>query len=149
MRLAAVTLSTLCLLLLLGASGPPRAPVTVRVLSYNIQHGMGADGRIDLPRLAAVMKATNPDIIALQEVDQATERSGGVKQLDELARLLGMHAEFGKAIDYLGGAYGVGILSRWPISDPDNQPLPSPPRIEARTALSVSIPGAHPCPRSI
>src|ERR1700724_2661395 len=83
----------------------------LRVLTYNIHHGEGTDGRFDLSRLARVMKSVQPDVIALQEVDRGTERSGGVDQLAELARLTDMHAEFGKAMDYSGGGYGVAWLS--------------------------------------
>jgi endonuclease/exonuclease/phosphatase family metal-dependent hydrolase len=90
-------------------------------------------------RLAEVMRSVQPDIIALQEVDQGTERAGGVNQLDEFARLLGMHAAFGKAMDYAGGGYGVGVLSRWPLVSLDNQPLPSSPDAEPRTALTVYV----------
>jgi endonuclease/exonuclease/phosphatase family metal-dependent hydrolase len=115
------------------------APVVVRVLSYNIRHGEGRDGRIDLKRIADVMKGADPDLIALQEVDRGTDRSGRVDQLAELARQTGMHAEFGKAIDYEGGEYGVAVLSRWPIQTSENRPLPSSPDNEGRTALSVLL----------
>ena len=129
-------------LLLLAAPLPARAdqsaPVTVRVLTYNIRHGEGMDRVYDLARLADIMKAAEPDLIALQEVDRGTERSGGIDQLDVLADLLGMHGEFGRAIDFQGGQYGVAILSRWPLHYPDNQALPaSPPYYEPRTALTV------------
>ena len=62
----------------------------VRVLTYNIHHGEGLDGRIDLPRQAAIMTSAAPDLVALQEVDRGTARAGGVDQLAELARLTGM-----------------------------------------------------------
>ena len=117
----------------------PAPPFALRVLTYNIHHGEGTDGILDLSRAADVIKSANPDLVALQEVDQATERSSGVKQLDELARLTGMHAEFGKAIDYLGGAYGVAVLSRWPILHARNQPLTTAPDREPRTALTVQL----------
>jgi endonuclease/exonuclease/phosphatase family metal-dependent hydrolase len=115
------------------------APVVIRVLSYNIRHGLGRDGRIDLTRTAEAMKSARPDIIALQEVDWGTDRSGGVDQLAELARQMGMHAEFGRAIAYGGGDYGVAVLSRWPIQSSENRPLPSSPGNEQRTALSVLL----------
>src|SRR5258707_15896745 len=106
------------LLLLLALVWPGRllaAPVVVRVLTYNIHHGEGTDGEFDLPRLANVIKSVEPDLVALQEVDEATERASGVDELAELGRLTGMHTAFGKAMDFQGGAYGVGVLSRWSI----------------------------------
>ena len=52
--------------------GADQAPVpgTLRVLTYNIHHGEGTDGKLDLDRIARVIKAAEPDIVALQEVDQ-------------------------------------------------------------------------------
>jgi endonuclease/exonuclease/phosphatase family metal-dependent hydrolase len=115
-----------------------REPVTVRVLTYNIRHGEGMDRVYDLVRLAEIMKGVQPDIVALQEVDKGTERSGRVNQLEVLAELMGMYGEFGRAIDFQGGEYGVAILSRWPLHYADNQALPaSPPYYEPRTALTV------------
>src|ERR1700731_1570832 len=116
--------SSLLLMLLVWASDDQTVPRTLRVLTSNIHHGEGTDGRFDLSRLARVMKSVQPDVIALQEVDQGTERSGGVDQLAELERLTNMHAEFGKAMDYSGGGYGVAVLSRWPLLRNGTDPLP-------------------------
>jgi endonuclease/exonuclease/phosphatase family metal-dependent hydrolase len=131
--------SSLLLLMLIWAGEVQTDPRTLRVLTYNIHHGEGTDGRFDLSRLARVMKSVQPDVIALQEVDQGTERSGGVDQLAELERLTDMHAEFGKAMDYSGGGYGVAVLSRWPLLSTGNHPLPGSPDREPRTALTVQV----------
>src|ERR1700674_4341999 len=104
-----VFFSSLLLLLSVGVGKDQPVPSTLRVLTYNIHHGEGTDGRVDLSRLAGVMKSVQPDIVALQEVDRGTERSGGVDQLAELERLTGMHAEFGKTMDYSGGRHGGGV----------------------------------------
>ena len=42
--------------------------MTLRILSYNIHHGEGMDGKLDLPRIASVITSVQPDIVALQEV---------------------------------------------------------------------------------
>jgi endonuclease/exonuclease/phosphatase family metal-dependent hydrolase len=133
------TLSSLLLLLLVWGRGYQAAPITLRVLTYNIHHGEGIDGRFDLPRLAGVVKSVEPDLVALQEVDQGTQRASGVYELAELERLTDMHAAFGKAMDYSGGGYGVAVLSRWPLSSTHNQPLPSFEDREPRTALTVQV----------
>jgi endonuclease/exonuclease/phosphatase family metal-dependent hydrolase len=122
-------------------------PVRVRVLTYNIHHGEGLDGRFDLPRLADIMNATEADLIALQEVDRGTRRASGVDQLAELARLTGMHAAFGKAMDYQGGAYGVAVLSRTPFRQVRNRRLPGSPDREPRTALTVDVDVGERSPR--
>jgi endonuclease/exonuclease/phosphatase family metal-dependent hydrolase len=130
---------SLLLLLLVWGRGYQPVPDTIRVLTYNIHHGEGTDGRFDLPRLAGVVNSAEPDLVALQEVDQGTERASGVNELAELERLTNMHAAFGKAMDYSGGGYGVAVLSRWPLSSTHNQPLPSFPDREPRTALTVQL----------
>ncbi|MBA3976461.1 MAG: endonuclease [Candidatus Solibacter sp.] len=103
---------------------PVAAQQTVRVLSYNIRHGEGIDGRIDLPRIAAIIKSVDPDVVALQEVDIRTRRSGGVDQLLELARLTGLQPVFGRTIPHQGGLYGNAVLSRLPVNGFFNHVLP-------------------------
>ena len=115
---------------------------TLRVVSYNIRHGRGNDERVDLERTARVLRAQQPDIVALQEVDERVQRSGSVAQADSLGRLLGMHAAFGGFFDYQGGQYGMAILSRHPIASV--HPIRLPDGNEPRIALMVKIamPGA-------
>ena len=72
----------------LGLRGqqPPR----LRVLTYNIHHGEGTDGKFDYERLARVINGLKPDVAALQEVDRNTRRANGVDQAALLAKLTGM-----------------------------------------------------------
>lgn len=102
----------------------PDQPSTLRVLSYNIHHGRGTDDTIDLPRLARVIRSADPDLVALQEVDERTTRSGGVDEAAELARLTGLRMAFGPQIDYLGGRYGQALLARVPLGPPTVHELP-------------------------
>ncbi len=106
------------------ASGHAAKPVRVRVLTYNIHHGAGTDGKTDLARTAGAIKRLTPDLVALQEVDKATTRSRGVDQAAELGRLTGMHFAFGKAMDFAGGQYGEAILSRYPLMEIQVHSLP-------------------------
>ena len=48
----------------------------MKLATYNIQFGLGKDGRYDLARIAEEVKTA--DIIALQEVDRYWRRSGCV-----------------------------------------------------------------------
>lgn len=107
----------------------------VTVLSYNIHHGRGADGVIDLERIAAVITASEADVVALQEVDVRTTRADGVDQAAELARLTGLHAYFGEAIPYAGGSYGDALLSRFPFHQTQSLLLPAAPHHEKRVAV--------------
>jgi endonuclease/exonuclease/phosphatase family metal-dependent hydrolase len=95
--------------------GRAELPAELRVLTYNIHHGEGVDGKFDLPRIAEVINSESPDLVALQEVDQGTARASGVDQPAELARLTGMQVMFGRNIDFQGGGYGTAVLSRLPV----------------------------------
>jgi endonuclease/exonuclease/phosphatase family metal-dependent hydrolase len=121
------------------ASGQTAAPQRVVVLSYNIHHGEGMDKKIDLERLAGVMRSVSPDVVALQEVDRKTKRSGGVDQAEELSRLTAMKMIYGRTIDYQGGEYGNAILTRLPIKASSNHPLPFTQGREPRAVLKVEL----------
>jgi endonuclease/exonuclease/phosphatase family metal-dependent hydrolase len=129
------------LLALLGAclGAAPDAPPRLRVLTYNIHHGEGADGKLDLPRIAGVIAGQKPDLVALQEVDVKTRRTSSVDQVAELAKLTRMHAAFGKAIAFQGGEYGNAVLSRFPIRAAQTHPLPAKAGSEKRCALAVVV----------
>ncbi len=118
---------------------PP--PDTLRVMSWNIRHGLGTDGRIDLERVAATIVRVNPDVVLLQEVDRGCARSGGADQALELGRLTGLHHAFGKAMDHDGGEYGLAILSRQPLEAPEVRTLPGngEPRVVFSGTLDSSI----------
>lgn len=127
-------------------SASPGAPTNARVLVYNIHAGKTVHGVPSIEEIAKVVKASKADIVMLQEVDKGTKRSGNVDQPKELARLTGMHAAFGSALDYDGGKYGVAILSRWPILSDTLFHLPvEPPQtrsggsMEPRGALRAII----------
>jgi endonuclease/exonuclease/phosphatase family metal-dependent hydrolase len=91
----------------------------LKVMSYNIHIGNppSKPGLIDMESIVKAIKAENPDLVALQEVDVNTVRSGKVNQAETIARSLGMNFFFAKAIDHDGGDYGVTILSKFPISE--------------------------------
>ena len=125
-------------------ASPGSAPITIRVMSYNIHHANppSKPGLIDIQAIANVIKAQSPDLVALQEVDVNTNRSGsGLNQATEIAKLTGMKVVFGKAINYDGGEYGVAILSKYDFSQTNNLPLPTAEGTngERRTLLSATI----------
>lgn len=97
------------------ATAPPVRDRSVHILTYNIHAGKDAQSVPSIPRIGAFIDSLKPDIVFLQEVDRKTERSGGEDHLAQLAKLTGMNAAFAKSLDYQGGEYGIGMLSRWPI----------------------------------
>ena len=122
---------------------PPAPPPRLKVMTWNIHHGCGADKRVDLERIAAVIKRENPDIVGLQEVDVGVPRSNSVDQVKELSRLTGMAGWFGKAVPLDGGDYGNAMLCRFPLADPAMLPraigLNPPGTSEARCVLESDI----------
>ncbi|MEO1530005.1 MAG: endonuclease/exonuclease/phosphatase family protein, partial [Planctomycetota bacterium] len=111
----------------------------LRVLTYNIHHGRGTDGKFDYERLARTIAKLKPDVVALQEVDNQTTRSSGVDQAKELGRRLQMHHVFGNAMDFAGGQYGEAVLSRFPILKSKTHALPHQAGNEPRAALAAHI----------
>ena len=107
------------------------------IMSFNIRHGRGMDGQVDLPRTAAAIKRENPRFVGLSEVDRHTKRTGGIDQAKALAKLTGMHSTFGRAIDVQGGQYGVALLSLDKPLGSRQVPLPGK---EPRTLLLVEFP---------
>ena len=96
----------------------------LRVLCYNIHYGQGTDGNYDVPRLARVIAAMKPDLVALQEVDVGVKRSARVHQAQRLAELTEMAVRFGPTQHYEGGLFGNAVLTRLPILDVAIHPLP-------------------------
>ena len=126
------------------AVGETTGPQRVVALSYNIRHGEGMDGKINLERLAAVIKSVSPDVVALQEVDSKTQRSGGVDQAEDLSRLTGMKMVYGRTMDYQGGLYGNAVLTRLRIQDVKNRALPFTQGREPRAVLIVELTSTTP-----
>lgn len=126
-----------------GARADEPDATRVRVLSYNIHHAEGTDRKLDLARIAAVIRSAKPDVVALQEVDRNVMRTGNVDQVAELAKLTEMQHVFGGNIKLQGGEYGNAVLTRWPIRRHQNRLLTSTGG-EQRGVLEVEIevPGA-------
>ena len=118
--------------LALSACGEERprddqAPTRLCVLSYNIHHGADKRGASNLDRVASLIRSLDPDVVALQEVDDRTTRSNGLDQAREIGERAGYRFVFGKAMDFAGGGYGEAVLTKHPIVSSRNHPLPHEP----------------------
>ncbi len=111
----------------------------LRILSYNIHAGIGTDKVYDLERIAAVIKSTNPHIVALQEVDKETKRSRGIDIAKKLGELTGMKSVFGASIEIGGGEYGNAILTTLDIEKTETLPIPQEIEVEQRSVLSANL----------
>ena len=113
----------------------PKAAGDLRIANYFTKNCAGTDGIIDYDRIAAVINKMNSDIICLQGLDKETERSSGIDQLNTLAQKSNMHDYFAKAIDYKGGEFGVGILTKDEPISVDRYQIPG--KSEMRAAMVV------------
>jgi endonuclease/exonuclease/phosphatase family metal-dependent hydrolase len=128
-------------------SGPKQATAmnALTVMSYNIHHANppSKPNFIDIDAIAAVINQQKPDIVALQEVDVNTGRSG-INEAVILAEKTKMNFYFAKAIDHDGGDYGVAILSRHTLSNGTTHKLPTlagtngEPRVLATANITVN-----------
>jgi endonuclease/exonuclease/phosphatase family metal-dependent hydrolase len=117
------------------------------VLTYNMHHGQGTDGALNLERTAQVIESSGAEVIALQEVDKNFDpRSNWVDQPAWLAQRLGMQVSFAANLDWDPPApgqprrqYGTAVLSRHPIVASRNTFLPLYPGQEQRSLLEVTV----------
>ena len=122
--------------------------IPLRVMTYNIRSGNG-----DLAGTAQAIRASAPDLVALQEVDvHWADRSKFVDQAAALGEQLRMQVRFARIYQFAGAQpqdppreFGVALLSRFPILDWANHtisrlstqetnpvPAPLPGFLEAR-----------------
>ncbi|MBN2593430.1 MAG: endonuclease/exonuclease/phosphatase family protein [Sedimentisphaerales bacterium] len=145
MKIVSFVLRILLIILVAGvcvgdyAGAKHDSPVRVKVLTYNIYHGEDANGGSNLDAVAGIINLLKPDLVAFQEVDNKTRRAKGLDLTAELSQRTGMKGIFGKAMDYDGGGYGEAVLSRYPILETKNNPLPHTAKAEPRAALEVRI----------
>ena len=111
------------------------------VMTYNIRHA-GPPSKpvnVDVDTVAAVIKKYQPDVVALQEVDVHTKRSGQeINQAKVIGEKLNMYYYFSKAIDFDGGEYGVAILSKYPFDSVKTYKLPSANNHAERRVLALA-----------
>ncbi|MDQ1256729.1 MAG: hypothetical protein QG656_1329 [Candidatus Hydrogenedentes bacterium] len=111
----------------------------VRVMTYNIHHGEGVDGKLDLDRIASVIRSANADVICLQEVDRNLPRTNHLDFPAILAKALDMRVVFEPNFRFDGGDYGNATLTRLEIESSENLALPGPEGREPRGCLRVTV----------
>ncbi len=120
---------------------------TLNVLCYNLRFGELAS----LEQLAEYILSENPDVVALQEVDVRTNRSmaphqNGKDFITELGFRTGMLTAYARTIDFSGGYYGIGILSKYPFEQTRKVMLPIPEGSNEQRAVllaDVELPGGR------
>ena len=97
----------------------------LKIITFNVAHGRGMDGKVDLQRQAKVIKEYKPDIVFLQEIDMYTKRARDMNQIREFSKAIGLYyCSMESNITLEDGYYGDGIISRFPISFSTNYLMP-------------------------
>lgn len=112
-------------------SPPEEAPTSIRVVTFNIEHGKRIDQAI--AALTTHPDLRDADVLLLQEMT-----SDGVRAI---AERLGMAAAYYPASNRGGRDSGNAVLSRWPIESTWKVPLPHLSRTwhEARAAVGTRL----------
>lgn len=88
----------------------------VRIMTWNIHGALGRNPRFDLTRVVDLIRAWNPDIVALQEVDSRRAFTGGVNPFEFLPGAVGIYGIGAKSLTTADGDYGQMLISRWPMA---------------------------------
>lgn len=122
-----------------GETCVPDTPTGLTVVSFNIESAHAPDGSVRLGLLARTLAAWRPDIVLLQEVDKHQARTARVDMPAYLGERLGFYSTFAANLVRDGGQYGTALLSRFPILDAKNTPLPRMAGDEPRGLLHTVL----------
>jgi endonuclease/exonuclease/phosphatase family metal-dependent hydrolase len=117
----------------------------LRVLTYNVHHWQGMDGRVDVARVTTVIRDTGADLVALNEVYHPASLPGVEgAPLMAMAHSLGMEYAFGPALPrktFAGSeaSFGNALLSRYPILAYATHRLPPVEGHEPRSLLEARV----------
>jgi endonuclease/exonuclease/phosphatase family metal-dependent hydrolase len=111
-----------------------RERASVRVVTYNIRKGKGADGRsaVEMRRLGAALAGQAVDIALCQEVFHCART--GDSQTERLAEALGFASYYGQNKLRAAGHHGNSTFTRLEVERHENHDL-SVNRVERRGAL--------------
>ena len=136
-------ITTLLFTALLFCMASCNEPTHIRIMSYNVRNCTGLDNKTDYQRIANIIKAAECEAVAIQELDSMTTRYEGQDMLKNLADLTGMYPTFAPSIDYQGGKYGIGMLTKEkPLS---HRRVALPCRSEPRSLQIVELENYYYC----
>jgi endonuclease/exonuclease/phosphatase family metal-dependent hydrolase len=114
-----------------------KSKTIVKFMTFNIYHGETMKGDFNLDVIAKVITDANPDFVAMQEVDFKTNRAKKYDLVTELAIRTKMSGLFAKSMDFDGGEYGEGILSKHSLVSSRNVNLPYTKGNEPKNAVEI------------
>jgi endonuclease/exonuclease/phosphatase family metal-dependent hydrolase len=115
------------------------APLDVRVVTYNVHRCQGLDRRTRPDRIAAVLRAINADVIALQEV--IGPGMSGPGHVEEIGAALGMGWLMASTRERRRHQFGNVVLSRHPMREHAQHDLSwktCEPRCSQRVTVDLS-----------
>lgn len=115
-----------------------RANGAVRIMTWNIHGAFGRNPRFSLPRVVALIRRWEPDIVALQEVDSRRALADAANPFDFLPGAIGLYGIGAKSLSTEDGDYGQMLISRWPIQAHEVRDISFPER-EPRRAIRARV----------
>ncbi len=112
---------------------------TIRVMTQNLAHGRGKNAnnylqkpesiKANLKIVANVIDREAPQIVAFEEADESAFWTGDFNQVKFIAKTAGFkYSVQGKHVNSKEFAYGTGIISEFPLTDPVSVAFkPTPP----------------------
>jgi len=94
----------------------PAEQTNLRVVTYNLQQGYDAAGQRAYQQQLAEIQSLHPDVVGLQETDVARFSGGNADLVRFIAEGLDMHVYYGPKT--VTGTFGIALLSRYPLEDP-------------------------------
>jgi len=95
--------------------GGGRLKTKACLVTYNIRHCVGLDGRVSVRRIARVIRRYCPDLVALQEVARISNKGHKTTQAEVLARELKMQFYYYPMLGLRKMQMGLAVLSRHPL----------------------------------
>lgn len=112
-------------------------PSRLVVMSFNIQGHAALVHGDHISEIARTIRKYDPDVVAVNEAHRGTWQARFADHVDELRRLTGMNAVFGRSFTFLGGHFGNAILTKGSILTSEVHELPGTG--EPRTLLEAVI----------
>lgn len=116
-------------------------PKRLVVMSFNIQgHSTLVRGDEHIADIAEVIRKYQPDIVGINEAHRGTWQARFGDHVNELARLTGMTALFGRSYTFMRGHFGNAILTRGKVvkSEVHNLPGTGEPRSLLEAIVDVN-----------
>lgn len=110
----------------------------MKIMTFNVHSCLDLQKKNSVTRIGDLIKQEKPGLVGLNEIENFTPRTGFAHQLKRLAKAREMSCRFGPTLK-IGpvGIFGNAVLSRYPIYQVSNEPLPG--RFEKRCCLRTII----------